>query len=295
MEYQAGLSIFVVQFTVMADLNQPIPRYLVLKQNIVKLILFTALFALVFINIYAPFGVEYWFNAGKWGLLAYSSLIILTGVLVVVVSRIIMYHYSKRHPIKLWSYLAWVAVEVFCMALFYALFESLILKDERFFMDMLKLSIENTALVLLLPYSVLWLYFSWHDKKHKLEQLESGNFSLDAGNLVSFKDERGTLRLSVKQSDLLYIESADNYVKVYYNEHNIPTSYLLRNTLKKLEAELPEDIFIRCHRSYLINMKLINTIKREKEGVFLELDTEPVIRIPVSKTYIDNVIRRFTN
>jgi hypothetical protein len=279
----------------MADLNHPIPRYLVLKQNIVKLILFTALFALVFINIYAPFGVEYWFKISKWGLLAYSSLIILTGVLVVVVSRIIMYHYSKNHPIKLWIYLAWVAVEVFCMALFYTLFESLILKDERFFMDMLKLSIQNTALVLLLPYSVLWLYFSWHDKKFKLEQLESGKFNVDTRNLVSFKDERGTLRLSVKQTDLLYLESADNYVKVHYKEHNKSTSYLLRNSLKKLETELPEDFFIRCHRSYLINMKLINTIKREKEGVFLELDTEPVIRIPVSKTYIDTVIRRFTD
>lgn len=279
----------------MADLNQPIPRYLLVKQNIVKLVLFTALFAIVFINIYAPFGVEYWFNVGKWGLLAYSSLIILTGVLVVVVSRIIMYHYAKRHPIKLWSYLTWVMVEVLCMALFYTLFERLFLNDNRFFMDMLKLSIQNTALVLLLPYSVLWLYFSWHDKKNKLEQLEHDPKLAGQSSLVSFNDERGKLRLSVKQNDLLYIESADNYVNIHYQEKQRHTSYLLRHTLKKLENELPEEGFIRCHRSYLINITLINTIKREKSGLFLELDTEPIIRIPVSKTYIDNVIRRFSN
>jgi hypothetical protein len=43
----------------MPDLQKEIPAYLMLKSNIVRLILFTAFFALIFINVYAPFGLMY--------------------------------------------------------------------------------------------------------------------------------------------------------------------------------------------------------------------------------------------
>lgn len=279
----------------MVDLNKSIPHYLLLKRNIVKLVVFTALFALLFINLYAPFGVEYWFDIGKWGLLAYSSLVILTGVLVVVISRIIMYQRRKRHQLKLWEFLTWIFAEVLCMALFYSLFEKLILKDDRYFGDMLEISIQNTALVLLLPYSVLWLYFSWQDKKRRLELLENKAVPTKQLNLISFKDERNTLRLSLKINDVLYLESSDNYVNIFYMSQQKKEVYLLRNSLKKLEESLPELVFIRCHRSFLINRNIVKTIKREKEGVFIELESNPIIRIPVSKTYIENVIRHFSN
>ena len=41
---------------VMTDFSNPLPKYLTDKGNIVRLIALTAAFALVFINIYAPFG-----------------------------------------------------------------------------------------------------------------------------------------------------------------------------------------------------------------------------------------------
>ena len=155
----------------MPDFSNPIPSYLTTKRNIVQLILFTALFALLFINIYEPFGVNVWFSITRWQLLLYSSLITLTGVLVVVLSRILMYYTSRKRKIKYWGYFIWVLAEVFFMALFYALYIKLFLKDDRFFPDLLKLCIQNTALLLLLPYSVLWLYFSWKEKKIAIEDL----------------------------------------------------------------------------------------------------------------------------
>lgn len=75
----------------MPDFQKPIAPYLIEKKNIVNLILFTALFALVFINIYSPFGADRWFSLTRFQFFTYSSLVILTGVLVVVISRIIMY------------------------------------------------------------------------------------------------------------------------------------------------------------------------------------------------------------
>jgi len=89
----------------MLDFQKPIPSYLNEKQNITRLILFTSLFALVFINIYSPFGVDRWFNLTRLEFFTYSSLTILIGVLVVVLSRILMYHFCKRHTINIWQYL----------------------------------------------------------------------------------------------------------------------------------------------------------------------------------------------
>ena len=73
----------------MLDIQKPVPRYLTEKKNLVRLVLFTALFALIFINLYSPFGADKWFDVTRLEFFTYSSLVILTGVLVVVISRII--------------------------------------------------------------------------------------------------------------------------------------------------------------------------------------------------------------
>lgn len=57
-----------------------IPEYIYQKKNIVRLILLTALFALVFINIYKPFSSSSWYQVSEFKFFLFSSLIILTGV-----------------------------------------------------------------------------------------------------------------------------------------------------------------------------------------------------------------------
>ena len=46
--------------------DQKIPSYIYGKQNIVRLILWTALFALVFINIYKPFSSTSWYKVSEF-------------------------------------------------------------------------------------------------------------------------------------------------------------------------------------------------------------------------------------
>lgn len=278
----------------MFDLQKQIPAYLLNKRNIVRLILFTAAFALVFINVYAPFGVDVWFSVTRWTLLLYSSIITLTGVLVVVVSRILMYHSSHRLIIRLWQYLVWVLAEVFFMGLFYTLYQKLILNDPRFFPDLLVISVQNTALVLLLPYSILWLYFSWAENKKKLELMEEVKPPESRKGMIHFNDERGVLRFSVKTDHLLYLEAADNYVYIHYLDNGKPARLLLRNNLKKLTEDLAGTPVLRCHRSFMVNIEKVVLIRREKDGLLLELDIPQLIAVPVSHTYVENVIGVFS-
>jgi hypothetical protein len=279
----------------MIDFNRPIPSYLNEKQNIVRLILFTSLFALVFINAYSPFGADRWYNLTKLEFFTYSSLTILVGVLVVVFSRIIMYHITRKLSLNIWQYLLWIFAEILSMALTYALFEKLFLKDSRLFADLVKNSSRNTALVLLLPYSILWLYFSWRDKKEQIERLADAHaYSDNPRNMIPFYDDKGILKFSIKKENLLYLESAENYVNICYLNKGKVSKYLLRDTLKKLEEDFSGTEIIRCHRYYIVNFEKVKVIRKDRDGLKLEFDNPSVNDIPVSKTYVNNVMQTFS-
>ena len=273
--------------------DQKIPSYIYGKQNIVRLILWTALFALVFINIYKPFSSTSWYKVSEFKFFVFSSLIILTGVLVVVLSRIILFHWGKRHAITVRAYAIWIVLEIFFMSLFYTIY-TLVLNPEREYMEVFNDSAVNTSLVLLLPYSVLHLYFSYKEKERQLRLLEENQTEAAVRQSVfSFYDEKNELRLSVKRSNLLYLESADNYVCIWYLNKGQLTKFMLRNSLKAIEESLADTNVLRCHRSFMVNFDQVKVIRREKEGVYLELGIEKVPDIPISKTYSEKVTRWF--
>lgn len=270
-----------------------IPEYIYEKSNIVRLILLTALFALVFINIYKPFSSSNWYAVSEFKFFVFSSLIILTGVLVVVLSRIVMYYWGRKHAISTYGYGVWIVLEIFFMSLFYTIY-TLALNPEREYLNVFKESAINTSLVLLLPYSVLHFYFSYQEKERQLRLLEENRSEAAMKQTVfSFYDEKNELRLSVKRSNLLYLESADNYVCIWYLNKEQLTKFMLRNSLKAIEESLAETNVLRCHRSFMVNFDQVKVIRREKDGVYLELDIEKVPDIPISKTYSEKVTHWF--
>ena len=277
----------------MGMLGHKIPAYIYEKSNIVRLVLLTALFALVFINIYKPFSSSNWYPVSEFKFFVFSSLIILTGVLVVVISRIVMYYWGRKHVVSVGGYSLWILLEIFFMSLFYTIY-TLVLNPEREYLSVFKESAINTSLVLLLPYSALHLYFSYQEKERQLRLLEEDR--AEAANklsVFSFYDEKHELRLSVKRTNLLYIESADNYVCIWYLNKGVLTKFMLRNSLKAIEESLTETNVLRCHRSYLVNFDQVKVIRREKDGVYLELGVEKVPDIPISKTYSEKVTHWF--
>jgi DNA-binding LytR/AlgR family response regulator len=72
------------------------------------------------------------------------------------------------------------------------------------------------------------------------------------------KDERGFTKLNI--NEILYAKAEDNYTLLITKKGD----YLLSLTLKKVLEKLPEKIFIRIHRSYIVNL---NKIDRIQEGI----------------------------
>lgn len=273
--------------------HKKIPSYIYEKQNIIRLILLTALFALVFINIYKPFSSLAWYNVSEFKFFVFSSLIILTGVLVVVISRIIMYYWGRKHDITYSGYALWIFLEIFFMSLFYTIY-TISLNPEREYMGVFKESAINTSLVLLLPYSALHLYFSYKEKERQLSLLAEEKIEA-AGkqDVFSFYDEKNELRLSIKGTNLLYLESADNYVCIWYLNKGTQTKFMLRNTLKAIEESLENTNVLRCHRSFMVNFDQVKMIRREKDGAYIDFGIEGVSDIPISRTYSEKVTNWF--
>ena len=57
--------------------------------------------------------------------------------------------------------------------------------------------------------------------------------------------------------DILYLEAARNYVDV----HTGTRSYLIRDTIAKLEERLADGSFVRCHRSFIVNLEAVAEIQ----------------------------------
>lgn len=73
---------------------------------------------------------------------------------------------------------------------------------------------------------------------------------------VIFIKNRSRL-IRVKNEDLLFVEALKDYVVVHTREE----SYTIHSTMKDVETKLGDQSFIRVHRSYIVNVDAIASIK----------------------------------
>jgi DNA-binding LytR/AlgR family response regulator len=220
-------------------------------------------------------------------------------MLVVVISRIIMLAFVKKNAMTYLQYGVWVLAEIISMSMFYALFTKFIPKENvtRDFIQIFYDSILHASLILLLPYSILWLYFSWREKNTILQNLkqEEKTAEVPKKNLIAFKDEKGEFKISIVLENLLYVDSADNYATIHYLNKSKLSHFLIRNSLKWMEENLTlASPLVRCHRSYIVNLDKVKVLRKTKDGIFLELDAINTPDIPVSKTYYERVMTKFS-
>jgi len=204
-----------------------------------------------------------------------------------------MFLIKKKKPVTIRYYVLMVIGEILFMAAIYAIAEKAFIKDERKFGHLLYLAIQNTALILLIPYVISILFFAWKAKtislNNLLKQLRHNS------NFIPFRDEKGVLRISLKAEDLLYIESSDNYISIKYLQNDQHKSILIRNTLKNLEKEFENSLLLRCHRSYMVNVKRVSMVKKEGHNLKLLLSSPENEKIPVSRGYHAVVKNFFEN
>ena len=89
---------------------------------------------------------------------------------------------------------------------------------------------------------------------------------------------------------ILYIESMGNLLKIHYlsDEAKVKTK-VVRNTLKNLAVLEHPDLF-RCHRSFVLNLRMVNQINGNSNGYLVKL-MHVEDEIPVSRKYAADFIQ----
>jgi DNA-binding LytR/AlgR family response regulator len=96
----------------------------------------------------------------------------------------------------------------------------------------------------------------------------------------------------LKPEELLFIESADNYSNIVFYRNNKVNKQLLRGSLKRIESQITFPFIVRCHRSYIVNLKMINHIKGNAQGYRIDFKVELKDTIPVSRNYSKALFER---
>ena len=88
----------------------------------------------------------------------------------------------------------------------------------------------------------------------------------------------------VRIADIVYLESASEYVRLHI-EGSATITTLFR--LKNMETTLPQDSFLRVHRSYIVNLKRISSYTKGR--IFLDNGEY----IPLGENYKERFFERF--
>lgn len=284
--------------------NKELPSYLLEKNNVVRMILFTTVYSLVFINIFRPFNSETWIpNTNSTNYFMYSSLMVLVGMVVVSLSRTIMGIVAKKVQFTYPDYVIWLVSDALIVSVFYVFIAYKVGFVDNFLNDNPEMttweaiysifwkSTANTVWMLLIPYTVSLLFLDNQYLKNTIKEL--GTKTSDS-NIVHFKDEKGEIRLSINIENVLYAESADNYVIIKYINNDKLVDFFLRTNLKKLSDDMRDTPIQRCHRSFMINLLHVTSLTKDQTEFMIQFDTTSIKDITVSKTYQESIMDAFT-
>jgi DNA-binding LytR/AlgR family response regulator len=140
---------------------------------------------------------------------------------------------------------------------------------------------------LLKPFSFQDLLKASEKARHRFEYFKHSestpaNYDIEAptigkdGSLFVKSDYR-IVRINI--NEIKYIEGMSEYVRIFVNGETKPIISLL--SMKKLEELLPQNNFLRVHRSYIVNMHKIVEVSR------LRIIFDKNTYIPVGDNYKD--------
>lgn len=290
-------------------MNRKLPGYLLGKYQLIGTVTFSVLFALVFLNIYIPFSETAWFGLGDSMMFVQTLVFATSSIALLIISRMLMYHMRKLFELTYIEYIGWCFLEIAVIAGVYTWITtnaiesgiiSSILGGEGW--AIYKRSFMYVLIALGMPYILSGMYFAIIDKNNTIRLMNYEHVVTDepqkpATELqkITLFDNSGALKMSISPDNLYYIESDDNYIKVWYTDSKgALQNYMLRCRLKTVEDSFKGSGLIRCNRKYIVNLSKVTMLRKENEGYYLDLCNETIPPLPVTKTYTDSVLAYFT-
>jgi len=236
------------------------------KRDRVFLVSVCFIFSVLFVNIFVPFNINRWFSdSGFIKILRLSSYGLIIA-LVLLFTQFPLRKLFKVQHFKFSTYFLWLFIEIVIISLVYIFLYGNPLGN---LVNDFIFSLKYTLLGICLPYSFALLLIYYKNQRAEIAILKGYIGKQPGSHLTGFRDDKGKIQFSVLTGDILFLESTDNYISVFYLLNGKIQRKLLRNTLKNMEEELKMQSVIRCHRSFMINTQNIEFA--QKKGKFLQL------------------------
>ena len=251
--------------------------------------------ALLFLYMVRPFGFG---NLSNRLLIGFGMASIAAALFYVIVTHELHRRYFGD---RRWS----VGLEIIHSLLFLLCVASEIMIYGDF-ENVMKLTMKNfllslfyTTLIGIIPVSIRAILLrNWRLKK-ELGEMQSINHHLQNRKMmtdekiIAFPLSRNE-SLEVINHDLLYLESAENYVTVVWNKNGDIKKQMVRMTMKEAIALINDPLIVFCHRSYIINLRKVGKIISQ-EGRTNVISKDSDMQIPVSTTYKKQVRQLLTS
>ena len=274
-------------------------------------------FMVLAIAIFKPFGLEEWKWQAYVHLLAIFALGLLSCFLTEVILRFVVRmprSYDRGVSYIISRNLRFQCINTPLVSLLVCLYRHLAMSD---LVEGNKLSLSNyletLVIIAFLSFAIgLYWRFKFRSRylaaeleetrllNEQLKKLQTSNAGVqrqtedDTPIGGTDQDSKITLEgntnehVTLEISDLLYIETVGNYVKVCQLQGNEVHTNMLRATMKQMEDSLQAyPMIVRCHRAFMVNLGQVEQISSNSRAMQLVMchshDAIPVSRSNVNK------------
>jgi two-component system, LytTR family, response regulator len=120
----------------------------------------------------------------------------------------------------------------------------------------------------------------------KVSTVDSGGQNGNApgsGSRIVFKSRGRILFLPV--ADIRWVGAEENYVRLSTG----PETHLLRETMSRLESRLDPQVFLRVHRSFIVNLNFVKEVRTEQDGESVVVMTDGQ-KVAMSRGYRSRIM-----
>ena len=286
------------------DFRKKAPRFLLESRTLAGSVIAIVLFSILFMVIYGPYSSTSWLTlmAAKHGSVGQptafhavmaSIAFYFVAIAFLILSKVVLYHIGRKFQLINAHLAAWIGGEVVLISFIYTVFTALFnLAEPHLFLSIWGRSIMVLSVIIVVPYIICLQHATNRHQRQLLDRLGMNVVSDKTEDtdpkLIHLVDSTGRLKMSINVDSLYYVESQDNYVKIYYDSDGKLCNYMLRSTTKAIETRF-SNWLIRCHRCYLVNKNKIRIFCNDRDGMYISLMHDGIRQIPVSKSYASSI------
>jgi len=117
----------------------------------------------------------------------------------------------------------------------------------------------------------------------KMMRMSTGRSTPSAAGEEEIFIKKASSLVRLKLKEILYIEALENYVNVM----TLDEKYTIHFTMRAIESQLPSSLFIRIHRSYMVNKSAIRSISENSLVITMGNASRT---LPVGKSFREAIL-----